>query len=195
MYQVAFFNPSITHDLTSRRLFCRTNSLNNVQCIRFIIDAIIYWIKMIIIFLWLTYKSWIEKETENFNVFDDAIRSSQCEVKWYITDDQHEFHGLKMIINFYRKYFSIPSNGNLCLSYMRKVMRPDEQVPERTRDVYIVHHLVRTPVRKGPRYMYLLLVVWGDSEGRSFGWERKILGPVLQQMWHEKGPSLLQCLY
>ena len=112
---------------TSRILFCRTNSLNNMQYITFIIDAILYWIKMIIIFLWLTYKSWIEKETENFNVFDDAIRSSQCEVKWYITDDQHEFHGLKMIINFYRKYFSIPSNGNSCLSYMRKVMRPRYQ--------------------------------------------------------------------
>ena len=32
----------------------------------------------------------------------------------------------------------------------------------------------------------------GDCMGRSFGWDRKNRGPVSQQVWHDKDPSLLK---
>lgn len=107
-----------------------------------------------------------------------------------------------MIINFYSKYFSIPFikwEPMSCLPIMRKATRPYEQAPERTFNqgrldfVYTnVHHPVRTRIRTGPRY--LLVVVWGDSKGRSFGWERKIWGPRYNRCGTRKAPPCSNAL-
>ena len=35
-------------------------------------------------------------------------------------------------------------------------------------------------------------VARGDWLGRSFGWDRKNRGPMSQQVWHDKDPSLLK---
>jgi hypothetical protein len=45
-----------------------------------------------------------------------------------------------------------------------------------------------------PVYCYYLQtrVVRGDWMGRSFGRDRKNRGPVSQQVWHDKDPSLLE---
>jgi hypothetical protein len=54
----------------------------------------------------------------------------------------------------------------------------------------IFWHSVRIRVRIGPHHP--LPVVRGDWIGRSFGWDRKNRGPVSQQVWHDKDPSLLK---
>jgi hypothetical protein len=49
---------------------------------------------------------------------------------------------------------------------------------------------VRIRVRVDPPHP--LCVARGDLIRRSFGWDRKNRGPVSQQVWHDKDPSMLK---
>ena len=46
------------------------------------------------------------------------------------------------------------------------------------------------PGQSSPLYSWL--VVQDDQIGRCFEWELKNRGPVWQQAWHDKDPSLLK---